>query len=808
MMKSTRSTLSGVVASLIPFMLPDIAVAFTENVAAGIQISDEVIEYIDDDSDEQGNNQSSKATQQVYGTAINTVLNNRGEQIINPGGLVEGTTINSGGTLINKGGEDNATLVNDGGTFTLSGQAGSYAISRDAIIGSGASVIFKDYAETDNWIINGGRGDEIDLKGASSLMKNTVINSGRLNIYAGETVNTTLYSGHFANVSGTDIDTVIEGGAYTLGGTKQAWSENLTINSGAWGYLNSGTITNATITGALVVTPADINGKPEVLSSLKGEIAINDGGLLRIENGSDTGGAIYNVSGSGQIELLPNPNEPGVSEFEFALGNVALTGGTILYGTPGYSVLTLSSLSGSGTFRMNTDLAALKGDFLEVTGSATGNFAIYVTDSGQDPENSDSLQIVQIGAGDAAFTLANSGNVVDVGTWQYHLVADGQGGWALTPKNIADEDQETEEEPEEATDDSNEEEIEVVPVPELTDDTQQGESSENSEDEQNNETETSGEVTPASGPSGNYVITPSASAVLSIATVDPLIFRQELETLNHRLSSTGALAHDNSVWSTIRNSRLNISNETGADYRLGINALAIGADRAWRNDNSVALQGLFFSYSHSDMRFRGKGIGKADIDSWSGGVYGSWLHDADYWLDGALKVSRFSHEVKARMSGGGAANGDFHTTGIGATLKAGKNFHIEAATLTPWLAVTGFTGKSSNLSLNNGMKARIGPQRSLTSAAGLKVEYKVDIAQAELYPWASVSVEKETVKSNRVRINSDRFKNDLSGNHGVYQAGIRAELSPTFAVHVGAGYMQGRHIESPWSATAGVNWRF
>ncbi|WP_174891040.1 pertactin-like passenger domain-containing protein [Candidatus Williamhamiltonella defendens] len=93
-------------------------------------------------------------------------------------------------------------------------------------------------------------------------------------------------------------------------------------------------------------------------------------------------------------------------------------------GTPVYKTLSLGSLSGTGMFWMNTDIAGHQGDFLNVTGKAEGKFGVKVTDSGKSPTADDSLKIIQTGGGDAKFTLANEGGVVDVGTYQYHLVPD------------------------------------------------------------------------------------------------------------------------------------------------------------------------------------------------------------------------------------------------------------------------------------------------------------------------------------------------------------------------------------------------
>ncbi|EHR8930760.1 autotransporter outer membrane beta-barrel domain-containing protein, partial [Escherichia coli] len=82
--------------------------------------------------------------------------------------------------------------------------------------------------------------------------------------------------------------------------------------------------------------------------------------------------------------------------------------------------LTAGSLSGNGTFRMNTDIAAHTGDLLNVKGNASGNFVLNIRNTGQEPASADSpLRVVHTGSGDARFTL--NGGKVDAGTWEYYL---------------------------------------------------------------------------------------------------------------------------------------------------------------------------------------------------------------------------------------------------------------------------------------------------------------------------------------------------------------------------------------------------
>lgn len=54
-----------------------------------------------------------------------------------------------------------------------------------------------------------------------------------------------------------------------------------------------------------------------------------------------------------------------------------------------------------------------------------------MTDTGASPAAGDSLTLVTTGGGDAAFTLGNAGGVVDIGTYEYTLLDNGNHSWSL-----------------------------------------------------------------------------------------------------------------------------------------------------------------------------------------------------------------------------------------------------------------------------------------------------------------------------------------------------------------------------------------
>lgn len=58
---------------------------------------------------------------------------------------------------------------------------------------------------------------------------------------------------------------------------------------------------------------------------------------------------------------------------------------------------------------------------------------------------------------------------------------------------------------------------------------------------------------------------------------------------------------------------------------------------------------------------------------------------------GQLKLNRFKSNVAGKMSSGGAANGSYHSNGLGGHIETGMRFTDGNWNLTPYASLTGFT---------------------------------------------------------------------------------------------------------------------
>lgn len=162
---------------------------------------------------------------------------------------------------------------------------------------------------------------------------------------------------------------------------------------------------------------------------MKGDV-INNGGSASVglNNGSVLTGRLEHVD-----KLAINSDATWVMVDHQQVGDLSLSGGNVKFGETGtFYQLDVANLSGNGTFIMSADFATLSSDFLNVTGTSSGDHKLLIASSGADPLSDDRLHVVHTADGGAQFSLI--GDRVDVGTYSYSLINDNDGkDWLLDP---------------------------------------------------------------------------------------------------------------------------------------------------------------------------------------------------------------------------------------------------------------------------------------------------------------------------------------------------------------------------------------
>jgi outer membrane autotransporter protein len=162
-------------------------------------------------------------------------------------------------------------------------------------------------------------------------------------------------------------------------------------------------------------------------SQLEGNVVVEAGSAatVQLENFATFTGHLENVE-----RLTVNSDATWAMVGDGDIATLSMNGGAIKFGDVSeFYTLSVGNLSGNGTFIMGADFATGSVDFLDVTGSASGNHSIAVSSSGADPSDTSNLHMVRIGSGDADFTL--QGGPVDLGAFSYDLVQRDSNNWYL-----------------------------------------------------------------------------------------------------------------------------------------------------------------------------------------------------------------------------------------------------------------------------------------------------------------------------------------------------------------------------------------
>ncbi|EEI7054109.1 autotransporter outer membrane beta-barrel domain-containing protein [Salmonella enterica subsp. enterica serovar 4,[5],12:i:-] len=769
----------------------------------------------------------------IGGSATDTVINNTGRQFISSGGSTTNTTINSGGGQYLYAGNATKTTVNNGGSQYVS----SGGSATDTTVNSGGRQnVYIDGNVTETTITSGGMlqveaggsASKVTQNSGGAVVTNTSAvvsgtnDNGSFSIAGGSAANMllenggylTVFDGHQASdtMVGSDGTLDVRSGGVLYGTTtltdKGTLVGDVVTNEGNLYYLNNSAATFAgTLTGTGTLTQEGGGTRFSGLLSQDGGIFLKSGGAmtmdalqakanvttqsgttLTLDNGTIlTGNVAGDNTGAGDMAVK------GASVWHLdgdsTVGALTLDNGTVDFRpsvttrlTPAFQAvsLTLGSLSGSGTFRMNTDIASHTGDMLNVAGNASGNFVLDIKNTGLEPVSAGApLQVVQTGGGDAAFTL--KGGKVDAGTWEYGLSKENT-NWYLK--------------------------VDTPPTNPDAGNPGTGNPDAGKPDAGNPGTGNPDAGKPDAGTSSSPVrrTTKSADAVLGMATAPAYVFNSELDNLRFRhgdvMQNTRA---PGGVWGRYTGSDNRISGGASSGYTLTQNGFETGADMVFDLSDSSLAVGTFFSYSDNSIKHaRG---GKSNVDSTGGGLYATWFDNDGYYVDGVLKYNRFNNELRTWMSDGTAVKGDYSQNGFGGSLEAGRTFSLnENAWAQPYVRTTAFRADEKDIRLNNGMKASIGATKSLQAEAGVKLGMTLDVTGKEVKPYLSAAVSHEFSDNNKVRINDTYdFRNDISGTTGKYGLGVNAQLTPNAGVWAEARYENGKQTESP--ITGGVGFR-
>nr|WP_315539641.1 autotransporter outer membrane beta-barrel domain-containing protein [uncultured Haemophilus sp.] len=352
-----------------------------------------------------------------------------------------------------------------------------------------------------------------------------------------------------------------------------------------------------------------INLENTTLNATQALISLNDKNFpVEAEEGDDAldpkAAGVYhlNLTASKNSKLtgaiLENPDSPVKNEINLSmsnsqwsfnksstLNNLDANSSEITFTpTSEYKTLTIKdNLTGSSTFNLNTNIAENKSDKIVVKGTAEGNHKIGVTNQGANVANG-KVTLVETNGGNAAFSLTNPNNRVDLGAYQYFLTKEGN-NWVLANSKNA--------------------------------------------------------VTPNTPVLPNTpLLSDLANAQVSLRQAQLLLVEDDLSGIHQRLGEVKNGEKGN-VWVRNVNSRqklgaLSTGESETSGFKQNVHSVQVGADAAVTDNLRL---GGFVGRSQANVDFNGY-YGDGKVRSNSVGLYAAYLADNGIYVDNIVKYSR------------------------------------------------------------------------------------------------------------------------------------------------------------------------
>ena len=465
-----------------------------------------------------------------------------------------------------------------------------------------------------------------------------------------------------------------------------------------------------------------------------------------------------------------------------------------------YAVLTITgNLTGSGTFNLYTNIANNNANKIIVQGTAEGSHKIGVTNQGENVTNG-KVTLVETNGGNAAFSLTNPNNRVDLGAYQYFLTKEGNNWVLANSKNVVTP--------------SNSVVTPSNPVvtpskPVVTPSNPVVTSSNPVVTPSNPVMTPSNPVVTPSNPvatPSNPVVTPSNPVVLPAVPVLPstpllsdlanaqvslrqaqlLLVEDDLSGIHQRLGEVKNGEKGN-VWVRNVNSRqklaaLSTGESETSGFKQNVHSVQVGADAALTDNLRI---GGFVGRSQANVDFNGH-YGDGKVRSNSVGLYAAYLADNGIYVDNIVKYSRLhanSNHTEKR-----------HYNAYTISSELGKRFTLANDwTITPQaqLAWTHISSQENEDSLS-----------SVYSRIGLRVAKGFALSNGwNLQPYAEVNAITSKNRSSKIHYTNSAL--DVASSRGRFESAVG--LNAGFANHrfgLEVSRADGKNFDKPYAIQA------
>ncbi len=276
---------------------------------------------------------------------------------------------------------------------------------------------------------------------------------------------------------------------------------------------------------------------------------------------------------------------------------------------------------------------------------------------------------------------------------------------------------------------------------------------------------------------GGGTINKPASTAANFLNIGYLMNYIDTQTLWQRMGDMrSGQAEVGQAWGRVFAGQVD-SFDTGKlhDFDMDYSGFQVGTDREVAVSSGTLYAGVMAGYTLARPDFA-TGTGKAKGHTL--GLYGTYLHNDGWYLDGLLKYARMNYDFDVKDSAGDQVSGATNGNGYGASVEVGKRFDLaNQMYVAPQAQLSYFRQGSSNSTLDNGLNVKLDGYNSTLARVGTMIGYDVQQGAQPLSVYAKLGYVRELSGDTRYYLNGSQERHDFGGGWLDLGLGVTAQVN-------------------------------
>ncbi|PWT85408.1 MAG: hypothetical protein C5B58_03135 [Acidobacteria bacterium] len=269
------------------------------------------------------------------------------------------------------------------------------------------------------------------------------------------------------------------------------------------------------------------------------------------------------------------------------------------------------------------------------------------------------------------------------------------------------------------------------------------------------------------------------------------------------------------VWVRGFGSGSHINDQVSGSFDQDLGGFQIGADKRLVTRYGDLYLGGFADYFYAHRYFQNPPFSDATgtTNAFSVGAYGTLIHPSGFYADLVAKYTQLWNDFNAPTLGsllgvGSPGTANYSIPTFGASLEIGKRWDFGHFFFEPQGQIEGAWAGGTDYTASTGLRVNADSQTSLRGRLGIRAGLHFECRSMVFEPYVKASVINEFLGGDRITTNQTSFFPTLSGVGIQAAAGITAKMTDSVYLYGEYDYANSDKVRIPFAITGGLRWEW